>query len=408
MTRVTTVPYTIQNRPATTTTVVREPEDDERPAPVYQAPYREPEEDEHEGEDRNEGGDRRIRSLLPASNGRSYLFKAGATPTPVPTPAPAPTSVSTPRTTTRPASTTTQSGGGTTTGQRTVTTTTQEQLRNGKVPKASVEDQRTAFDVEFIKALENGHTPSLQLAYSQESDYTSMGVAAKDAISFNKKNTTLLLGAAYTGDTVEGIFLPGQEKKDTFDVMAGVTQVLDPKTLFTANLTLGMLDGYLSDPYKVAEVNGSLVPDHRPDSKDRQIGYLALTRFIEPANASLEGSYRFYNDSFGIQSHTLSLAWYQKLSETFTLRPAVRYYTQTEADFYGVRFTGNPEFYSSDYRVSSFDAVGYGLKAIYQPNDRFAADISVDRYVQEGNDSVTSSDAYTKALLVIFGVRIWL
>ncbi|MFO1529289.1 MAG: DUF3570 domain-containing protein [Kiritimatiellia bacterium] len=276
------------------------------------------------------------------------------------------------------------------------------------MPKASVEDQRTAFDVEFIKALENGHTPSLQLAYSQESDYTSMGVAAKDAISFNKKNTTLLLGAAYTGDTVEGIFLQGQEKKDTFDVMAGVTQVLDPKTLFTANLTLGMLDGYLSDPYKVAEVNGSLVPDHRPDSKDRQIGYLALTRFIEPANASLEGSYRFYNDSFGIQSHTLSLAWYQKLSETFTLRPAVRYYTQTEADFYGVRFTGNPEFYSSDYRVSSFDAVGYGLKAIYQPNDRFAADISVDRYVQEGNDSVTSSDAYTKALMVIFGVRIWL
>ncbi|MFO1491475.1 MAG: hypothetical protein U1F87_11300 [Kiritimatiellia bacterium] len=54
--------------------------------------------------------------------------------------------------------------------------------------------------------------------------------------------------------------------------------------------------------------------------------------------------------------------------------------------------------------MSSFDAVGYGLKAIYQPNDRYA-DISVDRYIQEGNDSVTSSDAYTKALMVIFGVR---
>ena len=397
ITRVTNVPYTIQNRPATNVRVERD--DDDGPAPVvYPAPYRE--DDEHEAE--NEG-ERRIRSVLPRSSAKAYLFKAGATPAPAApaTPAPAPSAPRTP-------TVANTSGGGSTSGNRATTTTSQVEDRNGKVPKASVEDERTAFDVEFIKVLENGHTPSLQLAYSQESDYTSMGIAAKDAIAFNKKNTILSLGLAYTGDTVDGLFLPGEEKKDTLDAMAGISQVLNAKTLLTANLTLGMLDGYLSDPYKVAEVNGSLVPDHRPDTKDRQIAYFALTRFIEAANASLETSYRFYNDSFGIQSHTFGLAWYQKLSETFTLRPAVRYYTQPEADFYDVRFTGNPEFYSSDYRVSAFDSIGYGLKGIWQPNERFAADLSIDRYVQEGNDSVTSSDAYTEAFIVIFGVRVWL
>lgn len=398
ITRVTNVPYTIQNRPATNVRVERD--DDDGPAPVvYPEPYREDEDDEHEDEH-----ERRIRSVLPRPTARTYLFKAGATPTPAApaTPAPAPATPPTP------SAPRTSSGGGSTNGTRTTTTTRQVEDRNGKVPKASVEDERTAFDIEFIKVLENGHTPSLQLAYSQESDYTSLGIAAKDAIAFNKKNTILSLGLAYIGDTVDGLFLPGEEKKDTLDAMAGISQVLNTKTLLTANLTLGMLDGYLSDPYKVAEVNGSLVPDHRPDSKDRQIAYVALTRFIEAANASLETSYRFYNDSFGIQSHTLGLAWYQKLSETFTLRPAVRYYTQTEADFYGVRFSGNPEFYSSDYRVSAFDSIGYGLKGIWQPTERFAADLSIDRYVQEGNDSVTSSDAYTEAFIVIFGVRVWL
>ena len=48
------------------------------------------------------------------------------------------------------------------------------------------------------------------------------------------------------------------------------------------------------------------------------------------------------------------------------------------------------------------------LKLIWKPTDRFAADIAVDRYVQDGKDSVTSSDAYPEATMVIFGIRIWL
>jgi hypothetical protein len=103
-------------------------------------------------------------------------------------------------------------------------------------------------------------------------------------------------------------------------------------------------------------------------------------------------SYRYYNDSFGIQAHTLGLAWYQKLGEHLILRPAIRYYIQGAADFYDLRFEGAPDVYSSDYRVSEFSSLGYGVKLIWRPVDRFSLDVAVDRYVQEGLDGVTADD----------------
>lgn len=350
-------------------------------------------------DDEEEGGaDRRALSLSPQKQVRTYLLRAGATPTataaPAPTVAPAATTpaAATASTASRPAT-------------RTQTVTVPE--RNGKVPKADVEDTRVAFDVELIKKI-GIHAPALQLAYSVEDDYESRGIALKDAIDLNKKNTTLLFGAAYTDDEVDGPALASPESKRTVDLMAGFTQVLSRRSLLTLNLTYGRGEGFLSDPYKVAEVNGQLLPDTRPDERERRILYLALTHSFEEACGSLEASYRLYDDSYGITAHTAGLAWYQKLGDKFILRPALRYYTQSEADFYGVRFAGAPEFYSADYRLSSMDTWGYGLKLIWLANSAWQADLSVDRYVMSGNDGVTPDDAYPEATLVIFGVRRWL
>lgn len=350
-------------------------------------------------DDEEGGADRRVLSLSPQKQVRSYLLRAGATPTAT-TPAPAVVTPAAPAATaSAPAATSSRPA------TRTQTVTVPD--RNGKVPKADVEDTRVAFDVELIKKI-GIHAPALQLAYSVEDDYESRGIALKDAIDLNKKNTTLLFGAAYTDDEVDGPGLASPESKRTVDLMAGFTQVLSRRSLLTLNLIYGRGEGFLSDPYKVAEVNGQLLPDTRPDERERRILHLALTHFFEEACGSLEASYRLYDDSYGITAHTAGLAWYQKLGDRFILRPALRYYTQSEADFYGVRFTGSPEFYSADYRLSKMDTWGYGLKLIWLANSAWQADLSVDRYVMSGNDGVTPDDAYPSATLVIFGVRRWL
>lgn len=356
---------------------------------VNSSPTREPNDDAGEvGEDHR---------LQTPSSKATYLLKAGATPTASPTPTYSPA----PSTTTTTPTTSSSNGSGSTVKPVT------DQVAVQKVPTAQSEDTRIAFDVELIKKLDR-QALSAQVALSQENDYTSLGLALKDAIEFNEKNTTLLLGISANNDSVEGSNLPGSESKHVYDVMAGVTQVVGPNTLFTANLTLGRSDGYLSDPYKVADVNGALVPENRPDSRTRSIGYLSLTHFFESLNGSAEGSFRLYNDSFGIISHTLGLAWYQKINPQVVLRPAIRMYSQSEADFYDVRFSGSQEFYSADYRLSALNTFSYGLKVIWTPNPRWSFDLSVDRYDMSGTDGKTPDDAYAGATLIIGGVRLWL
>lgn len=269
---------------------------------------------------------------------------------------------------------------------------------------ADFEDTRWAFNIGLSKRIGN-HTPGVQLSYSQESDYLSTGLSLQDALDLNKKNTTLSFGGAYTHDALTPANGRPNETKDSFDALLGISQVLSKTTILTANLTLGQVSGFISDPYKLAEVNGELIYEKRPDSKNKQIFYVGLQQFITPLDASIDLGFRYYTDSFGINSETFSLAWFQKVSPHLIISPIVRYYTQSEAEFYDVRFSGNPEFYSSDYRVSDLTSISYGLKFIWMPTSKLTLDAGVERYQMSGNDGKTDEEMYPNALLFIVGAR---
>src|SRR5688500_11960580 len=181
-------------------------------------------------------------------------------------------------------------------------TSTGERPRAGKFPTVEIEDDRYAGTIEVGMKYHNV-TFRPQFAYSEESDYRSISAGLNTSIEFNQKNTTLNLGVAHNWDTIlptEGTVLTTEETKDTTDFLVGLTQLLGPKMFVTANFTYGIGSGYFSDPYKVVEFSGYPAPlgENRPDRRDKQIAYLALTRAIDPLNASAELSYRFYHDSF--------------------------------------------------------------------------------------------------------------
>ena len=382
-----TVQTTRSSTPTRTATPVRS-------SVVYEDDGHE-EDDDHEEEREGQSGlyvPRGRSFALPAPRAAPYAGAVGATPVRAPTPAPAAKP--------QPVAAAPGSGGGT-------TTTTITEVPGKEVPKADATDTRVAFNVELIGSL-GRHTPALQLTQSTENDYSSTGIAVRDAIDFNQKNTTLQLGLAMNYDLVDGLWVDKEQEKQTYDALVGVTQVLTPNTLLTFNLSGGHSSGYLDDPYKIVEKNGVLVPEKRPDTRDKQVVFLALNHYVDALNGSADLSYRWYNDSFGVQADTLALAWYQKLGSRWIVRPQVRYYRQTEADFYGVRFTGNPQEYSADYRLSELEAIGYGLKLIWKPNDRFSLDVSFDRYDERGTDGETSQDAYPSANFIQAGLRIWL
>ena len=291
-----------------------------------------------------------------------------------------------------------------------------------KVPTVEIDDDRYAGTIEVGMKYRNV-TVRPQFAYSEEGDYRSISAALNTSIDFNQKNTTLNFGVAHNWDTIipnEGTFLTTEETKDTTDFLVGLTQLLGPKMFVTANFTYGIGSGYFSDPYKGVQFTGYPDPstvfgERRPDHRDKQIVYLALTRAIDPLNASAELSYRFYRDSFGIDAHTVGLTWFQKFGSKVVIAPTFRYYNQSAADFYAVSFPGDPtvssagipRHYSSDYRLSDFDAFTYGVSLLWRIHENVHLDLSYKRYEMFGNDGKTPRDAYPSANVFGIGFRVW-
>ena len=292
-------------------------------------------------------------------------------------------------------------------------------------------DERTAGTL--AAAIRWGiHTTTPQFAYSLENDYESIGFSVNHAIDFNEKNTTLALGAAYTHDNIFANTLANNETKDSGDLLIGVTQLLGPKTVLTANLTLGTAHGYLNDPYKGVHIPyypDPLNPDptvvtfgeDRPSERNKQICFLSLTHFVTPAKGSAEASYRLYHDSYGILSHTVQLNWYQKIGKRVVVSPMFRFANQNEADFYMTQLPGDytlndpsdpyyaplPEHYSSDYRLAAMNTFTYGISVTARIVNRVSLDFAYKRYEMYGTDNATASELFPKANVFTGGLRIW-
>jgi len=77
----------------------------------------------------------------------------------------------------------------------------------------------------------------------------------------------------------------------------------------------------------------------------------------------LRSYYRYYIDSWGLQSHTASLEVPVKITPFFSVSPFYRYYTQTAVKYFAPYevHTANDQFYTSNYSLSAFDSQFYGV-----------------------------------------------
>ncbi|HUR59254.1 MAG TPA: DUF3570 domain-containing protein [Opitutaceae bacterium] len=267
---------------------------------------------------------------------------------------------------------------------------------------------------------------ALGAANSRESDYVSTGWSVNTITDFNQKNTTLLVGVAGTDDKIKVFYQIPRAAKETNDVILGVTQLLDPQTALSFNITFGRQRGYLADPYKIVQKNveilsGIFLPltfgESRPAERDKWIGLVTYNRSFPEARGALDASYRFYRDSFDTFAHTVDLAWFQRAGAKLILRPGVRFYDQSAAYFYHYSlddttvapFSGPPRrngpFYSSDYRLSAMQTFTYGLKVIFNATPALSFDAAYERYDMRGSDHVTPQSAYCRANIVTLGAK---
>jgi Protein of unknown function (DUF3570) len=254
------------------------------------------------------------------------------------------------------------------------------------VSGASISDRRNTGDVKVSKRM-GDYTMSLSHTYSKEEDYLSRAWGADVKVDLGSRNTTLVAGFGTASDRVRSADDPLlDEPRDTKEYLLGVTQVLSPLALVQSTLAWSRGTGWYNDPYKTTitfypDLDVPLLAaDLRPHRRNSIAWLTRYRQHVPPARGTLQAEYRFFRDDWGIRAHTFEVAWSQDLAERWSLRPALRYYTQTAADFYATVITRPPqEFISSDQRLGAFGGVSPSLRTTWR-GDTYTLEGTVGYY----------------------------
>jgi hypothetical protein len=237
---------------------------------------------------------------------------------------------------------------------------------------ASISDRRRTYNVKVGRRF-GDFTFSASRAHSEEEDYISHAFGLEARWDLNQKLTTLTAGYGKSNDRVRSSDNPAlDEPRYTDEYLFGITQVLSPVAIIQSSLRYARGQGDYNDPYKLTltfypDAPPAFLPDTRPASRDTWAWTTRYRRHFPSPDATLQVDYRYYHDDWGIDAHTLEGAWQFPVAEHYALRPALRYYTQSAADFYSPTIPRpTPAILSSDQRLSAFGGLSPSLRLIYR------------------------------------------
>jgi len=207
---------------------------------------------------------------------------------------------------------------------------------------------------------------------SAEVDYDASMVSASAARDLFGEQLNLSVGAGYGWDAVAPLSdeeaATAAEKHIThLNVVA--TRILDPKTVLRLGLELNQLSGLQHNPYRAVYAGGERRPELHPDARRREDLFLKLSRYLGE-RSSLNAEYRYYQDDWRLDSHTLGLKLNQYLGEDLVVRYRYRFYRQSGAWFWAEEYadpTGIDGYRSGDYRLGPFDAHLFGGRLEWAP-----------------------------------------
>jgi Protein of unknown function (DUF3570) len=255
---------------------------------------------------------------------------------------------------------------------------------------ATISEQREEISLDFHNTFKQSDL-YISLGHSTENDYQSFsgGVSGSFRLA---SYLTIDCGISFSNDFVDASGRddypdrPTEESRNKLGVFSGFSYALTKTTLFSYTASYAVLEGYLSDPYKLALIGNATVQDSRPDSNTQFTNTLKIRQFIPAANAALHIDYRYFISNWIYENaNTLNIAWHQNFGDSWKIIPSFRYYNQSAAYFYQPYYTDlrADGFYSSDYRLSEFDATSGQLK-IAKNFSSFAISLSHEVYKAKG------------------------
>lgn len=243
-------------------------------------------------------------------------------------------------------------------------------LGEDNVTGASRLDNRVFFNANVAKPV-GRQTWGGGIGFSKEYDYTSLNGGLNWSIDFNEKNDTFAASVYHYQDDIELYGIDGakygDDSRETTDLSLSFTHVFGKNTVGSVELGLSDASGFLSSPFQeVILADNSVVQERLPDSRERQFLRFSLNHAFSERLVQ-RGYYRFYDDDFGIQAHSLELETHFRLfanSKTW-IYPILRFHSQDGSDYFGLpgTFTGAENYHTADRDLSEFDSTKFGLGA---------------------------------------------
>ena len=277
----------------------------------------------------------------------------------------------------------------------------------GKIPLSHMSDTRIGIDTTWQQPLSPVYRGLIGADVSKETDYISVGATSKLARDLSNKNTTVSFGiapeidisnpngglpVAYSTldapDSISGT----RDTKWLLSGMAGITQVINDRTIMQFNYGLTHEQGYLNDPYKLLSlINAqgdplSAIHEKRPHQRTENSFYW-LTRHTIWSHDVASLGLRYYTDDWGIISQTIDFTFRRQSNDHFYWEPHVRYYHQSAADFYHIGLMNAatlPNDASSDLRLAEFEGVTFGISFGYTLRDGSLLILRAEYYTQNG------------------------
>lgn len=236
-------------------------------------------------------------------------------------------------------------------------------------------EERTEHSVSATY-LHNKSTLNLNVTHSEENDFVARSAHFSVSQDMFGDLTTLHMGYSRGWDDIYKTLKSGgssgrdpdfAREADRQNFRLGLTQILTKDLVANLNYELVTDKGFLNNPYRSARFSdGSSLPEAYPNTHSSNAIALSANYHL-PYRAALHGSYRYFNDTWGISANTFSLGYTHAYGDKWILGGSYRIYSQNRANFYQDLFDpAAPQNYMArDKELSTFSSRTIGLNASY-------------------------------------------
>ena len=225
-------------------------------------------------------------------------------------------------------------------------------------------ERRNAYDL-GVDYVVRDSTLSLSTNQSKEPDYTASSVSMDVSQEVFGGMTTVSLGYTRAADDVRKSNDPTfADKANHWQYRLGVTQILSPRWLMSANVEAISDSGYLGSPYRAARVFGALVQERNPRTRSSRSFKIRAIGDLGSRDA-VRAEYRYFYDTWDIRAQTVEAGYSRYVGVPWLADGFVRFNTQNKALFYSDNATAETTYISRNRQLSTFTSFSLGGKVSY-------------------------------------------